>query len=97
METLLFCLSLFQILGEQPNQINNKNDKGLTPLHIACSEDLSECVVALLCAGADMNMAGTMDTFFFLNDLFLYLAIDTVFHTSGIIQHGMEISSKSHV
>ena len=37
------------------------------------------------------------DTFFFLNDLFLYLAIDTVFHPSGIIQNGMEISSKSHV
>ena len=35
-------------------------------------------------------------TFFFLNDLFLYLAIDTVFHPSGIIQNGMEISSKSH-
>ena len=27
-------------------------------------------------------------TFFFLNDLFLYLAIDTVFHPSGIIQNG---------
>jgi hypothetical protein len=26
-------------------------------------------------------------TFFFLNDLFLYLAIDTVFHPSGIIQN----------
>ena len=36
-------------------------------------------------------------TFFCLNDLFLYLAIDTVFHPSGIIQNGMEISSKSHV
>ena len=56
-----FLFFWFQILGEQPNQINNKNDKGFTPLHIACSEDLSECVVALLCAGADMNMAGTMD------------------------------------
>ena len=33
----------------------------------------------------------------FLNDLFLNLAIDTVFHLSGIIQNGMEISSKSHV
>ena len=39
----------------------------------------------------------TNSTFFFLNDLFLYLAIDTVFHPSGIIQNGMEISSKSHV
>ena len=31
---------------------------------------------------------GLKKTFFFLNDLFLYLAIDTVF------QNGMEISSK---
>ena len=38
-----------------------------------------------------------LDTFFFLNDLFLYLAIDTVFHPSGIFQNGMEISSKSHI
>ena len=29
-----------------------------------------------------------VNTFFFLNDLFLYLAIDTVFHPSGIIQNG---------
>ena len=36
-------------------------------------------------------------TFFFFNDLFLYLAIDTVFHPSGIFQNGMEISSKSRV
>ena len=36
-------------------------------------------------------------TFFFLNDLFLYLAIGTVFNLSGIIQNGIEISSKSHV
>ena len=32
-------------------------------------------------------------TFFCLNDLILYLAIDTVFHPYGIIQNGMEISS----
>ena len=36
-------------------------------------------------------------TFLFLNDLFLYLAIDTVFHPSGIFQNVMEISSKFHV
>ena len=38
-------------------------------------------------------------TFFFLNDfLFLYLAIDTVFHPSGIIQNGRrKLLSKSHV
>ena len=39
----------------------------------------------------------SIGTFFFLNDLFLYLAIDSVFHPSGIIQNVMEISSKSHV
>ena len=27
-------------------------------------------------------------TYFICNDLFLYIAIDTVFHTSGIIQNG---------
>ena len=32
----------------------------------------------------------SIGTFFFLNDLFLYLAIDTVFHPSGIIQNGRE-------
>ena len=35
--------------------------------------------------------------FLFFNNLFLYLAIDTVFHPPGIIQNGMEISSKFHV
>ena len=38
-----------------------------------------------------------MATFFFLNNLFLNLAIGTVFHPSGIIQNGKVISSKSHV
>ena len=41
--------------------------------------------------------AACKGTFFFLNNLFLYLAIDTVFHPSGIFQNGMEISSKFHV
>jgi hypothetical protein len=35
--------------------------------------------------------------YIFLFELFPYLAIDTVFHPSGIIQNGMEISSKTHV
>ena len=39
----------------------------------------------------------SQNTFFFLNDLFLYLAIDNVFYPSGIIQNGIEISSKSHI
>ena len=34
--------------------------------------------------------------FFFLNDFFLYLPIDIVFHPSEIFQNGMKISSKSH-
>ena len=33
---------------------------------------------------------------FLFEHFFLYLAIDTVFRPSGIIQNGMEISSKSH-
>ena len=41
-------------------------------------------------------------TSFFLNDLFLYIAIDTVFHSSGIIKNGRrkllsKLLSKSHV
>jgi hypothetical protein len=40
-------------------------------------------------------------TYFFLNDLFLYIAIDTVFHPSGIIQNDRrkllsELLSKPH-
>ena len=39
-----------------------------------------------------------VNTYFFLNDLFLYIAIDTVFHPSGIIQNGRrKLLSKSHV
>ena len=41
-------------------------------------------------------IAQTGNTFFFLNDLFLYLASDTVFHPSGIIQNGRENFFKSH-
>ena len=33
----------------------------------------------------------SIGTFFFLNDLFLYLAIDTVFHPSGISLHVISI------
>ena len=32
------------------------------------------------------NMFNIYTTFFFLNDLFLYLAIDTMFHPSGIFK-----------
>ena len=41
--------------------------------------------------------AFSMNTYFFLNDLFIYIAIDTVFHPSGIIQNGRrKLLSKSH-
>ena len=33
------------------------------------------------------KMSLPLNTFFFLDDLFPYLAIDTVFHPSGIIQN----------
>ena len=42
---------LFQILGENPDLLKEANGDGLTPLHIACKEDMPDCVQALLCAG----------------------------------------------
>ena len=48
------------------------------------------------CLKLELDSITDFNSFFFLNDLFLYLAIDTVFHPSGIIQNGMEIL-KSHV
>ena len=47
--------------------------------------------------GSLQEVMGRLSYNLFLNDLFLYLVIDTVFHPSGIIQNGMEIFSKSHV
>ena len=44
------------------------------------------------------HQSSSKTTFFFLNDLFLYLAIGTVFHPSGNIQNGRgKLLSKSHV
>ena len=37
------------------------------------------------------------NTLFFLNDLFIYLAIDTVFHPSGIIQNGRRKLLQNHM
>ena len=44
-----------------------------------------------------MYMVIFVATFFFLNDLFLYLAIDTVFHPSGIIQNGRRKLLQNHM
>ena len=41
----------FQMLGEKPELLKERNQEGFTPLHIACREDLPECVQAFLCAG----------------------------------------------
>lgn len=42
--------------------MNTPNEAGKTPLHLACEADKPECVKALLCAGADVNVAATHDS-----------------------------------
>lgn len=42
--------------------LNTPNEAGKTPLHLACEGDKPECVKALLCAGADVNVAATHDS-----------------------------------
>ncbi|CAL4128824.1 unnamed protein product, partial [Meganyctiphanes norvegica] len=42
--------------------LNHPNAAGETPLHVACKSDKPECVKALLCAGADVNVAATHDS-----------------------------------
>lgn len=44
-----------------PDLLNKCNSEGYTPLHIACHNDQPDCVQALLCAGADVNVTGTTD------------------------------------
>ena len=39
------------MLGENPTLLKERNGEGYTPLHIACVEDMPECVQAFLCAG----------------------------------------------
>lgn len=42
------------------NTLNSKNERGQSPLHVACAKDKRDCVIALLEAGADVNIsAGT--------------------------------------
>ena len=52
---------VIEVFGDQPDLLNKKNMLGFTPLHIACNEDSPDCVQAFLCAGADLNIAGTVD------------------------------------
>ena len=42
--------------------LNAQNSAGKTPLHMACESDNPDCVKALLCAGADVNVAATHDS-----------------------------------
>lgn len=42
--------------------MNTPNEAGKTPLHLACEGNKPECVKALLCAGADVNVAATHDS-----------------------------------
>ncbi|XP_028131353.2 85/88 kDa calcium-independent phospholipase A2 isoform X4 [Diabrotica virgifera virgifera] len=39
--------------------LNARNKNGHTPLHMACLADKSDCVTALILAGADVNIAAT--------------------------------------
>lgn len=47
----------FQVLTQDPplSCLNARNNEGLTPLHKACVADNTDCVLALLKAGADVN------------------------------------------
>jgi calcium-independent phospholipase A2 len=48
--------------AERPDLLKVCNSEGFTPLHIACHQDMPDCVQALLCAGADVNTAATIDS-----------------------------------
>ena len=47
----LKCLQL--LIEKCPDDINNANRYGITPVHVACANDQVECLRALLTAGAD--------------------------------------------
>lgn len=53
---------IIDALSHEPNSLLNEcNQDGDTPLHIACKNDKPDCVQALLCAGADVNITGTLE------------------------------------
>lgn len=43
-----------------PRCLNSRNSNGHTPLHMACLSDKTECVRALLLAGADVNITAAV-------------------------------------
>ena len=48
----IFILSNQEVTTEEPlTLLNQCNEDGHTPLHIACHNDQPDCVQALLCAG----------------------------------------------
>lgn len=46
--------------SSSPRCLNSRNHNGHTPLHMACLADKSECVKALLLAGADVNITAAV-------------------------------------
>jgi len=47
---------ILMLLEQSTSTLNTKNLLGQTPLHVACHKDRKECVLALLEAGADVNI-----------------------------------------
>ncbi|XP_068230482.1 85/88 kDa calcium-independent phospholipase A2 [Palaemon carinicauda] len=55
--------TIIQLVTQKSSRLlNTPNEAGKTPLHLACEADKPECVKALLCAGADVNVAATHDS-----------------------------------
>ena len=44
------------LLQHFPNFINERGERGRTPLHVACLEDYYQCLALLLSAGADLTL-----------------------------------------
>merc|ERR1719319_285427 len=47
--------------ADVPLLLNQCNQAGHTPLHLACQADKPDCVKALLSSGADVNVVGSVD------------------------------------